>query len=132
MLIFAAKIQIILETDIEWEAITLVASRYASGDRECGYTLEIFSDDPVELYDAEPSLPYRKEISGSLSSRNSGGNSSFPTFFTNPQYSFVIRSSGRSAPWLGGRSDVRFLLQGDRNVPLNIKVLWSGGNRITE
>jgi hypothetical protein len=56
------KLQTVLPNDVECEAITLAASRYTSGDRECGYTLQIFSDDPVELYDAKSSSPFRKEV----------------------------------------------------------------------
>jgi len=121
----------ILDHDTGCEAVTLVASHHAPGGRQCGYTLQIFSSDPVELYDAKPSLPYRKELFGSLSSRNSGGNALFPTFFMNPQYSFVIHPSRESSGPVE-RSDARFFLHGDRNIPLNIKVIWSSGPRITD
>ncbi|KAF8322155.1 hypothetical protein DL93DRAFT_1261177 [Clavulina sp. PMI_390] len=60
---------------------------------------------------------------------NSGGHSMHPTFFLNPQYSLSVQplpNSGSSS------SFIRITLQGGKDAPLNVMVLWGRAKRITD
>lgn len=62
-----------------------------------------------------------------------------PTFMNNPQYSLVIHAlrPSSSKALRGGNeaqpsSVFRLALQGSKDAPLNVKLLWAGGRRATE
>ena len=45
----------------------------------------------------------------------------------NPQYKVVIRPNTRTV-----KGVVRMVVQGDREIPWNIKLVWGNGTRVTE
>ncbi|CAE7146570.1 unnamed protein product [Rhizoctonia solani] len=110
------------------EVISLIAAREGSGP-ETGYTLSIYSHASIEIEAVSKVLGYIKMIKGIFNSKSAGGNASLPTFMNNPQYSVQIRSSiGGSR----GRVPVKITIEGARTLPLNIKLVWSGGKRVSD
>lgn len=55
-----------------------------------------------------------------------------PTYMINPQYLLVVHPPRRTATSPVDTSNVRLVLHGDKDAPLNVKVLWSSGGRVTE
>lgn len=62
-----------------------------------------------------------------------------PTFMNNPQYSLVVHPPRASSSKVlrGGTEQqptniFRLALQGSKDAPLNVKLLWAGGRRATE
>lgn len=45
----------------------------------------------------------------------------------NPQYKVVIKPDVRKA-----KGVVRMVVQGDREIPWNVKLIWGNGTRVTE
>lgn len=73
------------------------------------------------------------QVSGTVTSKNAGGNLSLPTFMFNPQYHLRIHPDHSSkAGNRGKRSRVQLSLNGDRQIPFNVVGVWSQGQRITE
>ena len=90
------------------------------------------------------------QLVGSLTARNAGGNSTFPTFMDNPQYKVHVHFepekpihspitispiSPSSSKRSGGYTDLperkkqtkaqlRIVIEGPRSVPFNIMLLW--------
>lgn len=73
------------------------------------------------------------QFTGSLTSRSSGGNHTYPTFMTNPQYRLQLRPNltGEGSD-KNDRTRVCISAKGPRDLPLNVKVIWSDGQRVTE
>ncbi|GJJ08430.1 hypothetical protein Clacol_002646 [Clathrus columnatus] len=115
--------------------ITVISS-LEKGDVDMRYTIAVYSD--VEVA-AEPSgqigpysktvgLPIFKEANPSLPRRTSGGNHTYPTFMNNPQYRLTIHPKGsinNNAP-----TSLYFSVQGSKDLALNVKIAWSGGERL--
>lgn len=102
------------------------------------------------------------QVDGTLTTKNAGGNHTHPTYMLNPQWHLRIHddnagaggkdalaSIGKASPLKGfsgssktasegGRSTsgqksvVIVSAQGPREVPLNVTVVWSSGERIVE
>lgn len=69
------------------------------------------------------------QVEGSLTSKNSGGNSTYPSFMNNPQYHLRLRQADLPA----GKADVRLVVEGPRDVPLNVLLVRSpSGERVTK
>lgn len=88
---------------------------------------------PPKIIVAMIAVLSRLQVTGALTSRSSGGNHTYPTFMTNPQYRLQLR------PNLTGegsnendRTPVFISAKGPRDLPLNVKVIWSNGQRVTE
>jgi len=45
----------------------------------------------------------------------------------NPQYRVIIRPDARKV-----KGVMRMVVQGDREIPWNIKLVWANGTRVTE
>jgi len=123
--------------------MSLITSRHGSplGTEVC-YTLSIYSSFPVCLDDVPRQLLYTKTVTGALTSKNSGGNSTHPTFMNNPQYALVIHANPNSSKPLPssssrlkrvGTEKIRLSLTGSKDVALNVKMIWaSEGGRVTD
>lgn len=103
-----------------------------------------------------------RQVDGTLTTKNAGGNHTHPTYMLNPQWHLRIydenagssgmgafTSNGKALPLRGfmgnskvagmsGKSKTRqksvvvLSGQGPREVPLNVTVVWSSGERIIE
>lgn len=104
----------------------------ASRDRgifQRDFTLQAFapSSTQVVLERVKASLPFSYTINGHLNSRNAGGHPGNPSHMINPQYKFVVRPDTRKI-----KGVVRMVVQGDREIPWNVKLVWGNGSRVTE
>ncbi|CAE6506015.1 unnamed protein product [Rhizoctonia solani] len=110
------------------EVISLIAARDGSGP-ETGYTLSIYSHASIEIEAVSKVLGYIKTTKGTFTSKSAGGNASLPTFMNNPQYNLQIGGITK-----GSRAQVpvKLTIEGARTLPLNIKLVWSGGKRVSE
>lgn len=79
-------------------------------------------------------LRYRwRQIDGVLTSKNAGGNCTYPSFMFNPQYHLRISPSRNTASMSRGtKTKVALTMQTSRDIPVNIALVWSQGERIDE
>ncbi|KAJ1306068.1 hypothetical protein OPQ81_010780 [Rhizoctonia solani] len=110
------------------EVISLIAARDGSGP-ETGYTLSIYSHASIEIEAVTKVLGYIKTTKGTFTNKSAGGNASLPTFMNNPQYR--IRISGVTGS-TKGRVPIKLTTEGARTLPLNVKLVWSGGKRVSD
>jgi hypothetical protein len=108
--------------------LTIIASR-DRGIFQRDFTLQAFapSSTQLNLERVKASLPFSYTINGHLNSRNAGGHPGNPSHMINPQYKVVIRPDTGKV-----RGVVRMVVQGDREIPWNIKLVWGNGTRVTE
>jgi calpain-7 len=94
------------------------------------FTLEAFASfgSDLRLTRINQSLPFTQLIPGSLTTRNAGGNPGWPSWMQNPQYKLVISSP----PSRIGQGVLRVLLNGDKALAWNAKVLWGTGELVHE
>lgn len=91
----------------------------------------------VELERIRASLPFSQTVRGQLSSRNAGGHPGNPSHMLNPQYKLVIADTdGSGAPRLQTQTQkkmrLRIEVQGDRDLPWNVKLVYGNGSRVFE
>ncbi|KAG9087468.1 cysteine protease [Ceratobasidium sp. UAMH 11750] len=115
------------------EIVSLITSRDGSGP-EVGYTLSIYSHTCINLEVVTRVLGYIKTVNGTFTAKTAGGNASLATFMNNPQYRVCVGGEGsRNA---GGSSSARIPIkitaEGPRTLPLNVKLVWSGGQRVSD
>ncbi|CAE6435085.1 unnamed protein product [Rhizoctonia solani] len=110
------------------EVISLIAAREGSGP-ETGYTFSIYSHASIEIEAVSKVLGYIKTTKGAFTSKSAGGNASLPTFMNNPQYSVRIGGTTKSSR---GQVPLKLTIEGARTLPLNIKLVWSGGKRVSD
>ncbi|QRW25354.1 hypothetical protein RhiXN_07303 [Rhizoctonia solani] len=111
------------------EIISLIAARDGSGP-ETGYTLSIYSHAKIEIEAITKVLGYIKTAKGNFTSKSAGGNASLPTFMNNPQYR--VRIGNGTEGGSRGRVPVKLTVEGARTLPLNMKLVWSGGKRVSD
>jgi len=90
------------------------------------FTLQAFAPTGVNLSleRVSTSLPFSASLSSSLTTRNAGGHAGRPSWIDNPQYKLVVSPSQA-----GKRSykPLRIMLQGDKEMAWNAKLLWGKG-----
>lgn len=108
--------------------LTIIASR-DRGIFQRDFTLQAFApaSTQLSLERVKASLPFSYTVNGHLNSRNAGGHPGNPSHMINPQYKVVIRPDNRIV-----KGVVRMVVQGDREIPWNIKLVWGNGARVTE
>ncbi|KAF8589518.1 cysteine proteinase [Ramaria rubella] len=114
------------------DAVTIVPS-LAGTETNVRYTITILSHVEVTLESQRQRGFHSETVTGSLTSRSSGGNHTYPTFMTNPQYRLRLRPDALEQ---GNSNNVRtsfcFAAKGPKDLPLNVKIIWSNGQRVTE
>ncbi|KAH7907349.1 hypothetical protein BJ138DRAFT_1160375 [Hygrophoropsis aurantiaca] len=75
---------------------------------------------------------YTSKVDGILTSKNAGGNCTNPTYMVNPQYHLRIHADKQDAQRAGTQAGVVLVAKGPRDMPLNITVVWSSGERTVE
>jgi calpain-7 len=86
------------------------------------FTLSAYSRDPVSIDHASDLHPYHKSLHGAWTLRTAGGNASFPSYSSNPQFRITVMST----------TDIVLLLETDQpELPVHVKMVWSGGERVT-
>jgi calpain-7 len=108
--------------------LVIIASR-DRGIFQRDFTLQAFAPSAinVKLERIKASLPFSYTMNGHLNSRNAGGHPGNPSHMINPQYKVVIRPDARKI-----KGVVRMVVQGDREMSWNVKLVWGNGTRVTE
>ncbi|KAL1675511.1 hypothetical protein EV122DRAFT_218347, partial [Schizophyllum commune] len=105
---------------------------YEGSAAENGFTLTAYAPQGVQIsWDKTVSrLPYvtQASVEGRFMAKNSGGNANYPTFMINPQYHFKLYPPKRGEA--RAKSSVSISLQTSREVPVNVAVAWSQGERV--
>ncbi|KAF5375558.1 hypothetical protein D9615_009157 [Tricholomella constricta] len=114
-----------------------IFTSYDGDAMEVGFTLNAYANSEVDISWDEtiPTPPFTKQIEGVLTSKNAGGNCTYPTFMLNPQYYLQIHPPrcppSASQPGLP-KANVALTLQTSRDVPVNVSLAYSQGGRIDE
>jgi len=68
-----------------------------------------------------------------MTSKNAGGNCTYPSFMLNPQYHLRIAPPRDVASTSAGtKAKIVLTMQTSRDIPVNIALVWSNGERIDE
>lgn len=70
------------------------------------------------------------KVKGSLTSKNAGGNHTHPTFMINPQYHLRILPSRPATAKTRERTTLS--IETNRDIPVQVLVCWSQGERVNE
>ncbi|KAH9855926.1 hypothetical protein C2E23DRAFT_723547 [Lenzites betulinus] len=119
------------------DVLTFVASY--EGDRDdVGFTVTAYTNSKASWVQGPAKPPYSRtvrSIEGAFTPKSAGGNHTYPSYYLNPQYHLHVHPrvggpSGRRVR--DAKADVSLSLRGDRQVPMNITLAWSQGERINE
>ena len=87
----------------------------------------------IAHFAAGPPLTKYNQVDGRWTSKNAGGNCTFPTFMVNPQYHLRIHPpKSRVGSNASGKARTTLSLQASKDVPVNVAIVWSQGQRIVE
>jgi len=107
--------------------VSLFAS-YDGDYEDVYFTVQVFSSTELSWIRETPKHTYAQTVEGTLTSKNSGGNSTYPSFMNNPQYHLRLLQMD----WTTIKADVRVVVEGPRDVPLNVLLVRSSnGERVT-
>ncbi|KAF7314374.1 Calpain catalytic domain-containing protein [Mycena kentingensis (nom. inval.)] len=115
-----------------------VFASYDGPTAEVGFTISVYAPACATITWDErvQTPPFSTKIDGTLTHKNAGGNSSHPTFMVNPQYHLRVHPPKTPAGTGIARghgqktTDVVLTMQMARDIPVNIAVVWSQGERI--
>ncbi|KAL1730986.1 hypothetical protein EV714DRAFT_283704 [Schizophyllum commune] len=102
---------------------------YEGAAAENGFTLTAYAPQGVQIsWDKTITRPPYVTQASRLMAKNSGGNANYPTFMINPQYHLKLYPPKRGDA--RAKSSVSISLQTSREVPVNVAVAWSQGERV--
>ncbi|KAL1694472.1 hypothetical protein GGG16DRAFT_122519 [Schizophyllum commune] len=102
---------------------------YEGSAAENGFTLTAFAPMGVEIsWDKTITRPPYVMQASRFMAKNSGGNANYLTFMINPQYHLKLYPPKRGEA--RAQSSVLISLQTSREVPVNVAVAWSQGERV--
>ncbi|KAJ8473861.1 hypothetical protein ONZ51_g7595 [Trametes cubensis] len=113
------------------ECLTLVASYDGERD-DVGFTLTAYSNAKLAWAHTPMNPPYTKDIGGAFTHKSAGGNHTYPTYYLNPQYFFRIHPRTTHRDIRDTKADLSISVSGDRQIPMNVTLAWSQGERINE
>jgi hypothetical protein len=103
------------------ENYTIVVDQEELPAREYGFTLSAFSDSPISLEPAAQKYTNWKVERNSWTKVTAGGNSTWPSYFDNPQYTLDVKKKA---------SIVVILSSGKHRNPLHVKLALGYGKRV--
>lgn len=112
-----------------------IFTSYEGDSTEIGFTVTVYAGPNLTVaWDQEVRKPlFTNRIDGVLTSKNAGGNCTYPSFMFNPQYHLRISPSRNIASMSRGtKTKVALTMQTSRDIPVNIALVWSQGERIDE
>lgn len=102
---------------------TIVISEQDLPPSTYNFTLSVFSLAPISISPASSTYAHSLTQPGAWTFSTAGGNTSSPTYHTNPQFSLHLPSP----------STLAILLEApDSDIPLHVKLLWANGHRATQ
>ncbi|KAJ7072817.1 hypothetical protein C8F01DRAFT_1105319 [Mycena amicta] len=109
-----------------------VFASYDGPSGQVGFTVSVYAPACATIAWDERvrTPPFSSKIEGTLTHKNAGGNSAHPTFMVNPQYHLHIQPAKH--PNAPKKADIALTMQMARDVPVNIVVVWSQGERVFE
>ncbi|KAI0326343.1 cysteine proteinase [Cubamyces sp. BRFM 1775] len=113
------------------ESITLAASYEGERD-DVGFTLTAYSNARLTWVHTPAEAPYAKNVEGAFTHKSAGGNHTYPTYYLNPQYFLRIQPRTTHRDTRDTKADLSISLSGDRQIPMNVTLAWSQGERINE
>jgi len=76
------------------------------------------------------------KVEGFLTSKNAGGNCTYPTFIVNPQYQLTVHPlpsrPGLQVNSASRKAKLTLTLHTNKDIPVNVAVVWSQGKRVSE
>ncbi|KAF8962724.1 hypothetical protein BDZ97DRAFT_1702205 [Flammula alnicola] len=118
--------------------ILCISASYDGDAREVGFTLTAYAKDrtKVSWIDNKSIPPYTTTVEGSFTSNSAGGNCTYPTFMVNPQYQLTVGAQnkrfGSEANGGTSKATVTLNLQTNKDIPVNVAMVWSQGQRVSE
>ncbi|KAF9453717.1 cysteine proteinase [Macrolepiota fuliginosa MF-IS2] len=103
--------------------------------KEIGFSVCVYSGASLQItWDESVSPPpYSTKVEGTLTSKNSGGNCTYPTFMVNPEYHLRIHSPTKAVAGKESRKSLtKVLVRAGKDTPVNIVAVWSKGDRKSE
>ncbi|KAK7052803.1 cysteine protease [Paramarasmius palmivorus] len=100
---------------------------------DVAYTATVYAGADAEIaWEQQPQgVVYRERLTGSLTTKNAGGNSTYPSFMINPQYHLHIRPPDNVVA-RSSKAHVTVTMEGNKELPMHIMIVWSQGQRIIE
>ncbi|KAF8504624.1 hypothetical protein F5888DRAFT_769256 [Russula emetica] len=93
-----------------------------------GFTVTAYSGLGMRWDGPLRALPFDHRISGTLTSKTSGGNYTLPTYMINPQYCLRVPATTQDGP--SGKTRFKASLHAPRDLPINVVVTWGRGKRV--
>ncbi|KAG6910420.1 hypothetical protein DXG01_010775 [Tephrocybe rancida] len=114
--------------------ILSIFTSYDGDGIEVGFTIAAYASSNLDIsWDETISIPpFTRKIHGILTSKNAGGNCTYPTFMSNPQYHLQIHPQRGQGSLQGSKAKLALTLQSSRETPVNISLVYSQGERIDE
>jgi calpain-7 len=97
---------------------------------DIGFTVTAYSGFGMEWDGPLRVLPFDLRISGTLTTKTSGGNYTLPTYMINPQYRLRVPGTTQDGPSVKTRVEIS--LHAPRDVPINAIITWGRGERVFE
>ena len=85
------------------------------------FTLSVFSNAPLEIFDAKPRYQYAHTASSAWSKDTAGGNAHSPFYSTNPQFLIAVPRTTSISLLLESAND---------ELNVHVKLVYSGGKRV--
>ncbi|KAG9221284.1 hypothetical protein CCMSSC00406_0008881 [Pleurotus cornucopiae] len=102
---------------------------YDGPSSEIGYSVIAYSHRTISWGKSAVKPPFSTTVKGSFILKNSGGNCTYPSYMTNPQYHLRVHPSQRSQ---SEKSNVMLSMHTSKDIPINVTVVWSQGERVME
>ncbi|KII95574.1 hypothetical protein PLICRDRAFT_34480 [Plicaturopsis crispa FD-325 SS-3] len=151
---YISSMHVLARTRIEPSSKSIsVTASYDGPYDDVGYTITAYSASANIAWSRnldDLRMPFKTKVRALLTGKNSGGNATFPSYMMNPQYHLRVLAEAGQGPKVreslvekgntrGTGSfrkakvqEVAFTLQGPRDVPLNVTVVYSQGERVNE
>ena len=123
------KVRVIVPHSDASGMISLNLSYDGSFD-DIGFTVTAYSGFGMEWDGPLRVLPFDLRISGTLTTKTSGGNYTLPTYMINPQYRLRVPGTTQDGPSVKTRVEIS--LHAPRDVPINAIITWGRGQRVFE
>ncbi|KAI6131262.1 hypothetical protein EDD17DRAFT_1466405, partial [Pisolithus thermaeus] len=115
-------------------ALTVLACYDGPFDDVC-FTVSVFCGSGLSIKWDEMMVKrptFHLQVEGAFTTKNSGGNHSYPTYMLNPQWHLRILEQETISKAVSPVATVIVTAQGARDVPLNLTAVWSSGERVIE
>ncbi|KAF9485226.1 cysteine proteinase [Pholiota conissans] len=111
--------------------ILSISVSYDGDAREVGFTVTVYAKASTKIswVESKTTPPYASSLEGSFTSKTAGGNCAYPTFMINPQYQLTIHPQAKQQ---SNKAKVNLDLQTNKDIPVNLAMVWSQDQRISE